>query len=167
LIENHGTDVEHWTKLYSDHLDNGRLKVTLLLHQIHGVCWMHRMETLPGLGLNSLLWEKRHFPEGDAYYYSPALGQLRLALGGKGQEQGLVKGGILADEMGRFENRLRRGFSSDDMSKRIVVSHLIAYVVSLFQAWERPFKSWPSFWRPYPNFDNKHKVSPTPMNIRL
>merc|ERR1712238_337556 len=84
------------------------LQVSLLPHQIHGVCWMYQMENLDthhldttndnvgdkntrnnnhnnnnnnvSLGLNGLLWERRQFREGDVYYYSPALGQARLHL---------------------------------------------------------------------------------------
>ena len=94
------------------------LQVSLLPHQIHGVCWMYQMETLdegenndsinfesknPSLGLNGLLWERRRFHEGDTYYYSPALGQARLTIGNKvvaGKKQRGTRGGILADEMG-------------------------------------------------------------------
>lgn len=106
MIENHGTDISDWSSL-KQKLE-GRVKVQLLLHQIHGLCWMYRQERLPGMGLNSMLWEERRFQEGDCYYYSPALGQARLRLGGcKGRQAAaagdrVVKGGILADEMGKL-----------------------------------------------------------------
>jgi hypothetical protein len=90
------------------------LQVSLLPHQIHGVCWMYQMENLDNdndinnnsnnnssLGLNGLLWERRAFREGDTYYYSPALGQARLTIGQQDLQQGKQcnKGGILADEV--------------------------------------------------------------------
>jgi hypothetical protein len=93
---------------------NCRLQVSLLPHQIHGVCWMYQMENLDNddvtnnssnsntsLGLNGLLWERRAFREGDTYYYSPALGQARLTIGQQDLQQGkrCNKGGILADEV--------------------------------------------------------------------
>jgi hypothetical protein len=104
LIENHGTKVEgDWPALLAKTQLNGGLQVELMLHQIHGVCWMNQMEQLPGMGLNSLIWEERQFPEGDVYYYSPALGQARLHLDcTKQQQQGnaAATGGMLVDEMG-------------------------------------------------------------------
>ena len=36
------------------------------------------MEQLPGFGINSIIWEEREFLDGNKYYYSPALGQIRL-----------------------------------------------------------------------------------------
>ena len=65
-----------------------------MLHQIHAICWMQEMETLGGFGLNSMIWEEREFFDGGKYYYSPALGQIRL---GRPPD---TRGGILADEMG-------------------------------------------------------------------
>ena len=54
------------------------------------------METLKGAyGLNSILWEQRKFADGGHYFYSPALGQLRL-----GAPPPLMKGGLLCDEQG-------------------------------------------------------------------
>ena len=97
LIENHGTNIQDWNLL--EQKIAGRLEADLMLHQIHGVCWMHSMEHTEG-GLNSLLWEKRCFPEGDTFYYSPVLGQARLQLTSMGQDNPAVTGGILADEMG-------------------------------------------------------------------
>ena len=52
------------------------------------------MESLGGFGINSILWEEREFLDGGKYYYSPALGQIRLA------PPPAMKGGILADEQG-------------------------------------------------------------------
>jgi hypothetical protein len=49
-----------------------------MLHQQHAVCWMTQMEHLPGFGINSIIWEEREFFDGNKYYYSPALGQIRL-----------------------------------------------------------------------------------------
>ena len=54
------------------------LKLDLMLHQQHAVCWMRQMEQLPGFGINSMIWEEREFLDGNKYYYSPALGQIRL-----------------------------------------------------------------------------------------
>ena len=54
------------------------LKLDLMLHQQHAVCWMRQMEKLPGFGINSIIWEERNFLDGNKYYYSPALGQIRL-----------------------------------------------------------------------------------------
>jgi hypothetical protein len=39
---------------------------------------MVQMESLGGFGINSILWEEREFWDGGKYYYSPALGQIRL-----------------------------------------------------------------------------------------
>ena len=52
------------------------------------------MESLSGFGINSILWEEREFLDGGRYYYSPALGQMRL------EPPPVMKGGILADEQG-------------------------------------------------------------------
>jgi hypothetical protein len=97
-----------------DNSQECRLQVSLLPHQIHGVCWMYQMENLDNddninnnsnnnssLGLNGLLWERRAFREGDTYYYSPALGQVRLTIGQQDvqQRKRCNKGGILADEV--------------------------------------------------------------------
>jgi len=99
---------QHNGRVVSPDNDQGcHLQVSLLPHQIHGVCWMYQMENLDNhddvgdnnnhnnnrsninpnsnnnnasLGLNGLLWERRQFREGDVYYYSPALGQARLHL---------------------------------------------------------------------------------------
>lgn len=54
------------------------LKLDLMLHQQHAVCWMRSMENLGGFGINSIIWEEREFLDGNKYYYSPALGQIRL-----------------------------------------------------------------------------------------
>ena len=70
------------------------LQLDLMLHQQHAVCWMRQMESLGGLGINSILWEERKFLDGGCYYYSPALGQIRL-----GKPPSTV-GGILSDMMG-------------------------------------------------------------------
>lgn len=83
-IENKGTfDDDLWKKTLEPRLaqtpgDSSGLQTELLLHQKHGVCWMYHMERLGNL--NRLIWEKRKFHEGDTYYYSPALGQVRLFL---------------------------------------------------------------------------------------
>ena len=42
--------------------------------------WMKQMEGLEGFGINSILWEEREFLDGGNYYYSPALGQIRLTM---------------------------------------------------------------------------------------
>lgn len=41
---------------------------------------MKQMEGLEGFGINSILWEEREFLDGGNYYYSPALGQIRLTM---------------------------------------------------------------------------------------
>jgi SNF2 family DNA or RNA helicase len=57
---------------------------------------MIQMENLEGAyGINSLLWEQRTFPDGGHFYYSPALGQVRL-----GAPPPLMKGGLVCDEQG-------------------------------------------------------------------
>ena len=53
------------------------------------------MEQLGGFGINSIIWEERTFLDGGKYYYSPALGQIRLGRPPK------TVGGCLADEMGK------------------------------------------------------------------
>jgi hypothetical protein len=70
------------------------MNLKLMLHQQHAICWMQQMESLSGLGINSMLWEEREFLDGGKYYYSPALGQMRLV------EPPVMKGGVLADEQG-------------------------------------------------------------------
>eukprot|EP00956_Cyclotella_meneghiniana_P002044 scaffold2280_cov68-Cyclotella_meneghiniana.AAC.1 len=70
------------------------LKLDLMLHQQHAVCWMRQMEQLPGFGINSIIWEEREFLDGNKYYYSPALGQIRL------NRPPITVGGCVADEMG-------------------------------------------------------------------
>jgi hypothetical protein len=52
------------------------------------------MEQLPGFGINSIIWEEREFLDGNKYYYSPALGQIRL------NRPPVTAGGCVADEMG-------------------------------------------------------------------
>jgi len=89
LLENTGTfDKTIWEDILAPRLekmndsvvggDSCGLSVELLPHQKHGVCWMHQMERIGNL--NHLIWERRRFSEGDFYYYSPSLGQLRLTL---------------------------------------------------------------------------------------
>jgi SNF2-related domain len=92
IWENTGNDISEWPLLEPE-LSRG-LTMPLLCHQIHALCWMRQMEKLGGLGLNSILWEERQWEDGGKYYYSPALGQLRLA------RPATMHGGILADEMG-------------------------------------------------------------------
>lgn len=70
------------------------LKIELMLHQQYAICWMQQMESLGGLGINSILWEEREFLDCGRYYYSPALGQMRLVA------PPVMKGGVLADEQG-------------------------------------------------------------------
>jgi len=74
----------------------GKFQLELLLHQQHAICWMIQMEHLKGAyGINSLFWEERTFPDGGHFYYSPALGQVRL-----GAPPPHMKGGLLCDEQG-------------------------------------------------------------------
>ena len=94
LWENKGCDVTKWPMLHA-RLDNASFLPQLLLHQIHALCWMYDMEQLGGFGLNSLLWEERKWlDDGASYYWSPALGQLRL------DRPPTMHGGLLCDEMG-------------------------------------------------------------------
>ncbi|GKZ00609.1 hypothetical protein MPSEU_001013100 [Mayamaea pseudoterrestris] len=96
--ESHGNDTSCWNELKTKL--GSSLRVDLMLHQIHGLCWMHSMERIDG-GLNSLLWERREFLDGGAYYYAPAFGQVRLFLGPNADEAPpIIKGGLLCDEMG-------------------------------------------------------------------
>ncbi|CAJ1942990.1 unnamed protein product [Cylindrotheca closterium] len=107
MIENTGTfDSDLWENILEPRLvetqgDSSGLQTELLLHQKHGVCWMYHMERLGNL--NRLIWEKRKFHEGDTYYYSPALGQVRLSLSNDAVstfDTGWGGGGVLSDEMG-------------------------------------------------------------------
>ena len=112
LIENTGTyDKDLYEnkiepKLVRTNNEHQGLNLDLMVHQKHGLCWLHNMERLGNL--NKLVWERRQFSEGDTYYYSPALGQVRLTLSSKsGSTQrdwnsSWGGGGILADEMGTF-----------------------------------------------------------------
>jgi SNF2 family DNA or RNA helicase len=85
---------KQWPKI--EHVLHGKFKLDLLLHQQHAICWMIQMENLKGAyGINSLLWEQRTFPDGGHFYYSPALGQVRL-----GAPPPLMKGGLVCDEQG-------------------------------------------------------------------
>jgi hypothetical protein len=92
LWENTGNDISEWPSLEPEL--SKCLTMPLLCHQIHALCWMRQMESLGGFGLNSLIWEERQWEDGGKYYYSPALGQLRLV------RPVTMHGGILADEMG-------------------------------------------------------------------
>ena len=92
LWENTGNDISEWPDIEPIVREN--LTMKLLLHQQHALCWMRQMESLDGFGINSILWEEREWHDGGKYYYSPALGQLRLGRPAK------MRGGILADEMG-------------------------------------------------------------------
>jgi hypothetical protein len=98
LLESEGNDISNWPDISK--VIEPSLKVELMLHQIHGVCWMVQMEHLEGFGLNSLVWEEREFFDGGKWYYSPAVGQARLSLGGTLEKPPVMKGGILSDEMG-------------------------------------------------------------------
>jgi hypothetical protein len=92
LLESQGNVITEWPDI-SESL-RPFLQLELMLHQQHAVCWMRQMEALGGFGVNSILWEERQFLDGGNYYYSPALGQIRL-----GKPPSTV-GGILSDMMG-------------------------------------------------------------------
>jgi hypothetical protein len=92
LWESTGSDVSEWPKL--EKKLQGKLTMDLLLHQQHALCWMKQMEGLGGFGINSILWQEREWADGGMYYYSPALGQLRLERPTK------MHGGLICDEMG-------------------------------------------------------------------
>lgn len=92
LIENTGNNVSNWPEIEA--IIGSTLKLSLMLHQKHAICWMVQMESLGGFGLNSILWEEREFWDGGKYYYSPALGQMRLSAPCR------MHGGLLCDEMG-------------------------------------------------------------------
>eukprot|EP00578_Thalassiosira_sp_NH16_P021382 CAMPEP_0181099756 /NCGR_PEP_ID=MMETSP1071-20121207/12826_1 /TAXON_ID=35127 /ORGANISM="Thalassiosira sp., Strain NH16" /LENGTH=1332 /DNA_ID=CAMNT_0023182433 /DNA_START=29 /DNA_END=4027 /DNA_ORIENTATION=+ len=100
LIENTGNDVSMYPELVSTQYPelvrslSSYLKLDLMLHQRHALCWMTQMERLPGFGINSIIWEERTFLDGGRYYYSPALGQIRL------NRPPVTVGGCVADEMG-------------------------------------------------------------------
>jgi hypothetical protein len=76
LWEHAGNDTTEWPQL--EPVVRNKLMLSLLLHQQHALCWMRQMESLKGFGINSILWEEREWADGGKYYYSPALGQLRL-----------------------------------------------------------------------------------------
>ena len=59
--------------------------------QSAGAC---KWRKLGGLGINSIIWDEDVPLDGGHYYYSPALGQIRLG------RPPTSCGGILADEMG-------------------------------------------------------------------
>jgi len=94
LLENTGNDNSMWPAIFKSLNPYLKADIHLMLHQQHAVCWILQMENLRGFGINSILWEQREFLEGGSYFYSPALGQIRL---GKPPD---TRGGILADEMG-------------------------------------------------------------------
>ena len=76
LMESTGNDVSRYPEIAASLAPY--LKLDLMLHQRHAVCWMTQMESLGGFGINSVLWEERTFLDGGKYYDSPALGQIRL-----------------------------------------------------------------------------------------
>jgi hypothetical protein len=90
LIENTGVNMENYEAIENKLED--KLQVELMLHQRHALSYMYKMEHLER-GINSLIWEERSFPEGDRYFYSPVLGQLRLSLG---ENDDIVRGGIVS-----------------------------------------------------------------------
>ena len=69
------------------------LALTLKRYQQQALGWMIDMENLPR-GINGLFWEERPFADGGSFYYSPQLGEMRLA------EPPIMHGGLLCDEMG-------------------------------------------------------------------
>ncbi|KAK3270310.1 hypothetical protein CYMTET_21287 [Cymbomonas tetramitiformis] len=70
------------------------LALSLKEYQLHTLQWMLDQEAMPR-GLNSLFWEERQWPDGTGcFYYSAALGELRL------EPPPLVRGGLLCEEMG-------------------------------------------------------------------
>ena len=99
LLESPGNDTTNWPSIEARLKD--KLQVDLLPHQRHGLSWMIWMEHIEDL--NVLMWEERQFSDGQgSYFFSPAVGQIRLHLGGncKNRMDTLPVGGILADEMG-------------------------------------------------------------------
>ena len=68
------------------------LALTLKPYQQQALGWMLDMESLPR-GINGLFWEERPFADGGSFYYSPQLGEMRLA------EPPLMHGGLLCDEV--------------------------------------------------------------------
>lgn len=105
LLESPGCDVSAWAGIEAKL--KGKLQVELLPHQIHGICWMMQQEHIEG-GLNALLWEERQFADGHgSYFFSPAVGQLRLTLGATKKHSNKNPpsvGGLLVDEMVRTSN---------------------------------------------------------------
>lgn len=101
LIENKGTFDEHlWESVLKPQLGSERFSLDLMIHQKHGILWMYQMEKIGNL--NRLIWQRCQFEEKDSYYYSPALGQVRLTLGQDDLQKSWGGGGILADEMGEY-----------------------------------------------------------------
>jgi hypothetical protein len=101
LLENVGCEMSSWPTIEARLC--GKIQVQLLPHQMHGISWMIQQEQIKG-GLNTLLWEELEFADGQGtYFFSPAVGQVRLVLGGTKnnlQASPAPVGGILADEMG-------------------------------------------------------------------
>ena len=70
----------------------GGLALTLKPYQQQALSWMLDMEALPR-GINGLFWEERPFADGGSFFYSPALGEMRMA------RPPMMHGGLLCDEM--------------------------------------------------------------------
>jgi SNF2-related domain len=105
LMESKGNDISEWPAIQSKLAPY--FQIQLMLHQVHGICWMMQMEETirkasPRHGLNSLLWEVRQFSDGHGiYYYSPVLGQIRLHLEKSPfHEPRPISGGLLCDMVG-------------------------------------------------------------------
>lgn len=140
MIENTGTfDEDLWKKIIEPRLaqtsgGSRGLQTDLLLHQKHGVCWMYQMEHIGNL--NRLIWEKRQFHEGDTYYYSPALGQVRLFLSEDADskfETGWGGGGTCLFGMIEFAFSISSYTTADSLSQEC---YLMRWV------WVKPFRHW-------------------------
>lgn len=159
LIENHGNDISNWPQIRR--ILAPSLQVEVMLHQIHGVCWMVQMEQhLSGaFGINSILWQEREFEDGGKYYYSPAVGQARL------DRPPLMKGGLLCDEMGKY-------CRSDSLAHFGIVQHLLHAEFELTlstsflatQAWARRCKFSVSFSQRWMNSRRRPRPSRVEQN---
>jgi hypothetical protein len=128
LLESEGNDISNWPDIAK--IIEPSLQVNLMLHQIHGVCWMVQMEHLEGFGINSLVWEEREFADGGKWYYSPAVGQARLSLGGKLGKPPVMKGGILSDEMGLGVRKTRLDGEASSVNRSYCTNLLTPDILS-------------------------------------
>lgn len=98
------------------------------------------MESLQGFGINSILWEEREFWDGGKYYYSPALGQIRLGCPPR------MKGGLVSFCVS-FSVCLLDGLDDVAILKAGLIYVSLSLLLSFATRWalERRLKSLDSF----------------------